>query len=480
MDALECEPAAVLGAGEELLAANVQTAEELALCSGKLVAWCRRRQGAGGPEAQEGGAGAGVSSRASDSSRVAAVQALLERALALLETRFPDSSDALVELARVWATWEAAANGRAPAGRLLWERVVVGKAPARTYGAWAAWAAWELRFGQSKDARAVYRRAYAKRLEGGGEAWLRRDWLGFEQEAGSAQDAWDAQLKVEAANAKDAAGKAREAQRGGQGGRKRGAGSADDGGRVSKAARSGDGAILQRKNRAAGAQAPAKDAHPLSKEEIAAARRLNDPNYRPKAEEPHAAGKHTVFVKHLAAEVDEKLLRSLFEPVAGPVVIRMGGKGQQHRGFAYVDVASAEAMAAACEALDDRLVEGKHFFCAPSKPPGTKTREGEKGATLEAPAPAKVQEAPAQASEAARAKPEPAPSKSSVFPLVPRTVRNKVKVRLGASGASSKGSGEHAASPVAPAPEGEAAEGAAPGPKSNADFRAWLLGGKGA
>ena len=119
----------------------------------------------------------------------------------LLQRYFPDQTDPALRLPVYWAECEARAGGGGgssgnddsadglAAGREVWEGVLRGPA-GRLLEAWAAYIDFERRRGHLAEARALYRRGCARRLEGAGQGALCEAWLRFEREEGRWVGAW--------------------------------------------------------------------------------------------------------------------------------------------------------------------------------------------------------------------------------------------------------------------------------------------------
>ena len=69
--------------------------------------------------------------------------------------------------------------------------------PLRFYESWASYALLERSLRHIKEARGVYKRAYSRKLEEGGQVALCADWLKFEREEGGPEDCMAAALKAE-------------------------------------------------------------------------------------------------------------------------------------------------------------------------------------------------------------------------------------------------------------------------------------------
>ncbi|KAL4424967.1 hypothetical protein ABPG77_002852 [Micractinium sp. CCAP 211/92] len=118
------------------------------------------------------------------------------KASQLLQSYFPDQLDRTFRLTSYWAECEAGLAGDMKAARAVWEAALKGVA-GRYADAWAAYIDFERRRSNVREARTLYKRAYSRRLEEGGQALLCDAWLRFEREEGSADDHLAACLKVE-------------------------------------------------------------------------------------------------------------------------------------------------------------------------------------------------------------------------------------------------------------------------------------------
>lgn len=83
-----------------------------------------------------------------------------------------------------WAHCEALLLKDPAAARKVWEDTLVRGSLGRYYEGWAAWAAMERGMRLIKEARAVYKKAYSRKLEEGGQLAICSDWLRFEREEG--------------------------------------------------------------------------------------------------------------------------------------------------------------------------------------------------------------------------------------------------------------------------------------------------------
>eukprot|EP00887_Chlorella_sp_A99_P001390 scaffold8.g1390.t1 len=125
-----------------------------------------------------------------------ALRAVLSAAFERLASYYPDAIDRSLRLPAYWAECEARAAGDLGAARGVWEALL--KTPAgRTAEAWAGYIDFERRRGGAAATRAIYRRAYSRRMEPGAQAALCEAWLRFEREEGSAEDHLQACLKAE-------------------------------------------------------------------------------------------------------------------------------------------------------------------------------------------------------------------------------------------------------------------------------------------
>jgi hypothetical protein len=120
-------------------------------------------------------------------------------------------ADGQLRVAAGWALAEVAlacdgAGAGAAAARAAWEAVLKRPAYSRSCEAWLAYAASERVTGGAAAARAVFKRSYARRLSCAagypppgarcGQAAICLAWLHTEREAGSAEEAWEAENKV--------------------------------------------------------------------------------------------------------------------------------------------------------------------------------------------------------------------------------------------------------------------------------------------
>ena len=201
--------AAAAGAAEErhralyeaALAAGMQGPEDYMDVLLARADFLRRRIVAPATGGSSEGAGAGGDQQQQQTAEeraaaAAALRALFASASELMAAYFPDFADRALRLPAYWAHCEAFVVGDAPAARAVWEAVLKGPL-ARYYEPWAAAVQMERALRCAPQARALYRRAWSRRLEDGGQLAICLDWLRFEREEGSAEDLKAAALKVE-------------------------------------------------------------------------------------------------------------------------------------------------------------------------------------------------------------------------------------------------------------------------------------------
>ncbi|WIA33569.1 hypothetical protein OEZ86_006693 [Tetradesmus obliquus] len=327
------------------------------------------------------------------SEAAAQLRAWFARARDTMAQYFADSVDRSLRLPGYWGHVEGAVLGDLAAMRAVWEEAV--KGPLGRYcETWLAWVAQERALRQLGPARSIFKRAYSRKFEEGGQVTLAYEWLKFEREEGSAEELWQASLKVDP---------------------------------LIEEARAAAAAAANQPA-AATARAAAANAKKLSRDEIKAMRRANDPNFKERkpgtkreagdgaaadaaaeaadeddgstapnkrskarqpedadmtdpglqaaaaaaaaAERPHYTDEHTVFVKGLGFDVQEEDLRRLFSEL-GVKSVRIGRDRVTgaSRGFAYVDFDTDDAVQKASQ-KDGHVVNGRTLLIAKSQPPG--------------------------------------------------------------------------------------------------------------
>ncbi|EFJ45259.1 hypothetical protein VOLCADRAFT_118442 [Volvox carteri f. nagariensis] len=219
---------------------------------------CLRRAAVAAKEAAAAGGGSGTggggSSKKEAAAAAAAVAAAFSRlrlafcsATELMMSHFPDHLDLSLSLPAYWAQCEMYVMCDTAAAREVWEGSLKGGL-GRYAEAWEAYIAMERSARLIKEARALYKRCYSRRLEQDGQLKLCQAWLRFEREEGRADDYLQALLKVEPILEESAAA----------------------------AATAADQAA------AAAAKAAVQKAKNLSKDEVKAMRRAKDPNFKGK------------------------------------------------------------------------------------------------------------------------------------------------------------------------------------------------------
>ncbi|KAI8465892.1 MAG: hypothetical protein J3K34DRAFT_452483 [Monoraphidium minutum] len=112
-----------------------------------------------------------------------ALRAHFASAVGLMAQYFPDYVDRALRLPGYWAHAEAFVLRDAGAAREVWEAALKGPL-GRYYETWAAYVAMERALRAVPQARGVYRRAWSRKLEEGGQLAVCCDWLRFEREEG--------------------------------------------------------------------------------------------------------------------------------------------------------------------------------------------------------------------------------------------------------------------------------------------------------
>ncbi len=107
-----------------------------------------------------------------------------QQATQLLASYFPDYLDRSLRLPSYWAHCEAYVLQDVAAARRVWEEVTLKTGLGKYYESWASYAAMERSLRNIKEARGVYKRAYSRRLEEGGQVAICTDWLKLEREEG--------------------------------------------------------------------------------------------------------------------------------------------------------------------------------------------------------------------------------------------------------------------------------------------------------
>eukprot|EP00879_Flechtneria_rotunda_P028124 GHRR01030203.1.p1 GENE.GHRR01030203.1~~GHRR01030203.1.p1 ORF type:complete len:418 (+),score=131.17 GHRR01030203.1:417-1670(+) len=274
------------------------------------------------------------------SEAVTKLRAWFRRSHDTITQYFPDLVESSLRLPSYWAHVEGVVLDDKAAMRAVWEETVKGPL-GRYYETWLAWTTMERQLRQIPQARSLFKRCYSRKLEEGGQLALAYEWLRFEREEGSAEDLFQATLKVDPI--------------------------------IEEANVAATAATNQ--PAAAAARAAANNAKKLSREEVKAMRRAHDPNFkerkpgtkrdqngqekdtshakRSKAKEAQPppgdtdmaeartaapqdqpstsqpvepvlyTDQHTVFVKGLGFDVHEEDLRRLFSKL-GVKSIRMG------------------------------------------------------------------------------------------------------------------------------------------------------------
>ncbi|GLC34775.1 hypothetical protein PLESTB_001162500 [Pleodorina starrii] len=250
LDRTAAPPEAVDEMYDKALKAGLQTADDyLAVILARLDFLRRLAVAAGAAGGGMGAAAKKASASAAAAASVAAATSRLRDAFSsvteFMMSHFPDHADRSLALPAYWAHCELHLMADMPAAREVWEGALKGGL-GRYAEAWEAYIAMERSGRGIKEARALYKRCYNRRLEEGGQLRLCHAWLRFEREEGSADDYLQALLKVEPILEESAAAVAAAAD---------------------QAA-------------AAAAKAAVQKAKNLSKEEMKALRQAKDPNYK--------------------------------------------------------------------------------------------------------------------------------------------------------------------------------------------------------
>jgi hypothetical protein len=350
-------------------------------------------------------------------------KALLERIQAVYSTisttiqaKFPSFYDPAFQLAEYSASLEmkfsSSGKGKTEAvesGKAIWEDALkAGQgAAAKCAAGWLKYIGFlknNLADGDVVEAvREVFKRCYAREMEGYGQLEVCNAWLKFEREEGSADDYFQAWSLAEPLIAQ-----------------------------ASAAAAAAAAAMYSAEGGAGAGEATAAAAPVLSKEETKALRQQNDPNFlkkkrkmdddqkagrgrcdgggsgggakrsrteaAPEKTQPNAPAPESTtttaaaaaaaaangapfkdfaarralsaFVKHLPEDATEDSIRELFSPCGtiNHIKIGMDHATGRHKGFAYVEFETAEHVEAACK-LNGTSIGEKTLFVAPSNPP---------------------------------------------------------------------------------------------------------------
>eukprot|EP00775_Hariotina_reticulata_P001716 gene1716-2059_t len=293
-----------------------------------------------------------------DSQLAAKLRAWLSRSSDLMAQYFPDQLDRSLRLPAYWAQLEGQLLSDLAAMRAVWEDTVKGPL-GRYHDTWLAWANMERHLRQLGASRSVFKRCYTRKFEEGGQLAMAYEWLRFEREEGSADDLFQASLKAAAQAAKklsrDEVKAMRRANDPNWKERKPGVKRDHDEGEAAPTKRT--------KNKDADdAMADAEPPNAPSTSQAVAAEAGGD--------RVVYTDEHTVFVKGLGFDVDEEDLRRLFEGL-GVKAVRMGldKVTGQRRGFAYVEFNTDDAVSRASE-KDGEVLNGRRLFIAKSAPPG--------------------------------------------------------------------------------------------------------------
>ncbi|KAF5828241.1 hypothetical protein DUNSADRAFT_17991 [Dunaliella salina] len=124
------------------------------------------------------------------------LRAAFAEAAASLAAYWPSYQDRLLRLPSYQAHCEVHVLKDLAAARKVWEDTLK-SGLGRYYEAWLAYANMERGLRNLKEARNVFKRAYSRRLEEGGQPLVCAEWLRFEREEGSADDLFHASIKVD-------------------------------------------------------------------------------------------------------------------------------------------------------------------------------------------------------------------------------------------------------------------------------------------
>ncbi|GAX74832.1 hypothetical protein CEUSTIGMA_g2278.t1 [Chlamydomonas eustigma] len=356
-----------------------------------------------------------------------ALREAFQEASQLLSSYFKDYLDRSLRLPLYWTHCEAVVMADVGAARKVWEEATLKTGLGKYYETWASYVSMERSLRNTKEARGIFKRAYNRKLEDGGQLALCSDWLRFEREEGSPEDYFAASLKVEpimevaaaqAAAAVDASAveiakaAAQEAPKLSKEDiarmrqerdpnfkktEKNKQSAIKDGGLAkAKRSRENDSQIMQEDH----GHEEKRQKHEVSApNEASAMDEDSDPNHstmgdvpavNPEvlapvssdvqmegtAEEAAAAAKRfrderTVFVKGLRMNLRDGELDLFFQPCGGLKEVRLMRDGDgRFRGFAYVEFSTDEGFQRAV-ALNGSEFHGKTLFVAKSQPPGS-------------------------------------------------------------------------------------------------------------
>eukprot|EP00798_Chlamydomonas_sp_ICE-L_P021550 gene21550-28543_t len=212
----------------------------------------------------------------------------------LLTSYFPDYLDRTLKIPSYWSNSEAHVMQSVDAARKVWEEVLK-TGLGRYCEAWAAFASMERSCRNLTAARAVYKRAVARKgMEEGGTIAMATAWLQFEQQEGSGEEYFQAALKVEPILEEAAAASAAEANVQVAAAAKAAA--------AKQAPKLSPEEMTKLRERADPNLAAAKQAPKLSPEEMTKLRQMTDPNFKSKAKAaaaPQTAPSTGIHHRHL-------------------------------------------------------------------------------------------------------------------------------------------------------------------------------------
>ncbi|XP_078433792.1 EMBRYO DEFECTIVE 140 [Wolffia australiana] len=277
------------------------------------------------------------------------INATLERAVEYLSLEQIGTEDSL-RLYDYWARLEIGLGSGLTSARGVWESLLKKSGAVLEY--WKGFIDMEIRLGNTKEARSIYKRCYSKKFAGNGSEDICHSWLRFEREFGSLED-YDLAMKKVAPRLKELnLFKIQEA--------------------ASKSivfqppAQSDSVASKPPSKKRKPADAPKEKPFPPKKQK-------NLTEEDSKKPDTFYTDQCTAFVSNLSLEAKEGHLREFFGPAGGVTAVRLVKDKFTGRpkGFAYVDFADEEHLNTAV-AKNRQWLLGKKASVArsdPKKPP---------------------------------------------------------------------------------------------------------------
>ncbi|CAM6111706.1 unnamed protein product [Calypogeia fissa] len=324
-----------------------------------------------------------VSDRQSD---ILLLHNTFDRAAQFLATYYPDHVDRTLQLHAYWADMEAHVVKDLVAARGAWEGLI--KSSGWMTEVWQGYISMELALKNIKEARAIYRSCYSRRLEGSGTEVMCSAWLRFEREHGSLEDYDRAVMKVtprlaeiqvmqlqqEVKSTQNV--EPRSVQQVATVGDNKATEQPGSSGQKSTEEHSVDPAAAKRKRvlDSRGFKVPKPVLKKSKVEEIPKDAVMGNASQKtlktPKSPRVYT-DECTAFVSNIAFEVTEDQLREFFTSVAGVKEVRLLREKAtgRPRGLAYVDFEDEESLAAAIK-KDKQEFGGRQLTVARSAPTG--------------------------------------------------------------------------------------------------------------